>query len=204
MSPTLDFFCEFASTYSYLSAERIESVAEAAGVAVRWRPFLLGPIFQAQGWNTSPFNIYPAKGDYMWRDLARLAAARGLAVTPPDPFPQNSLLAARAVLAIDDDRLKAVASRAIFRAEFADGLQISEADVLSTVLTEAGLDGAQIVADATTDRVKAALRQNTEEAIAKGVFGAPSFITPDGELFWGDDRLDDAIVWTRQAVAARS
>jgi DSBA-like thioredoxin domain len=93
--PRLTFWYEFASTYSYLSAMRIEAAAAAADVEVVWQPFLLGPIFQAQGWTTSPFNIYPAKGHYMVRDVGRMAAARGLKFHMPDPFPANALKAVR-------------------------------------------------------------------------------------------------------------
>src|SRR5919206_1880642 len=100
---TLDFFYEFASTYSYVTAMRIASLAQAAGVTVRWRPFLLGPIFKAQGWDTSPFNLYPAKGRYMVRDCERLAAALGAAFRLPDPFPQHSVLAARVALVGDEE-----------------------------------------------------------------------------------------------------
>ena len=99
----LEFWYEFASTYSYLSAMRIEALATAAGVAVEWKPFLLGPIFKAQGWDTSPFNLYPAKGRYMVRDLQRLAAGRGLRFALPAPFPQNSLAAARLALVGGDE-----------------------------------------------------------------------------------------------------
>ena len=73
--PAIEFWFEFASTYSYLSVMRIERAAQAAGVDIAWKPFLLGPVFLALGWNDSPFNIYPPKGRYMWRDLERLAAA---------------------------------------------------------------------------------------------------------------------------------
>ena len=96
--PVLEFWYEFASTYSYLTAMRIEPLAEAAGVDIRWRPFLLGPIFAAQGWTSSPFNLFPAKGRYMWRDMERQAAALGVPFRKPDPFPQNALLAARVAL----------------------------------------------------------------------------------------------------------
>jgi 2-hydroxychromene-2-carboxylate isomerase len=96
---TLDFWFDFASTYSYPAAVRIGLAAAEAGVAVRFRPFLLGPIFEAQGWDTSPFNIYDAKGRYMWRDLERLCADLGLPFRRPEPFPQNSLLAARIAIA---------------------------------------------------------------------------------------------------------
>ena len=96
---TLEFWYEFASTYSYLAAMRIEAAAREAGVSVRWRPFLLGPIFAAQGWTTSPFNLFPAKGRNMWRDLQREAGRLGLPpLTRPDPFPQNSLSATRAAI----------------------------------------------------------------------------------------------------------
>jgi 2-hydroxychromene-2-carboxylate isomerase len=92
--PALDFSLEYASTYSYV-AERIGALARDAGVRVRWRPFLLGPIFQAEGWNTSPFNIYPGKGRYMWRDMERICQTMGLPLKRPEQFPQNSILAAR-------------------------------------------------------------------------------------------------------------
>ena len=121
--PTLEFWYEFASTYAYLAAARIEGAAAAAGVAVRWRPFLLGPIFASQGWTTSPFNLYPAKGRAMWRDVERTAAGQGLPpLTRPDPFPVNSLSAVRvAVLGQDQDWLVPF-SKAVFSASFAAGL----------------------------------------------------------------------------------
>src|SRR4051812_14984829 len=97
-SPVLDFWFEFASTYSYPAAMRIGALAEAAGVTVRWRPFLLGPIFKEQGWDTSPFNLYPAKGRYMWRDLERVCDAIHLPFRKPESFPQWSLLPARVAL----------------------------------------------------------------------------------------------------------
>jgi 2-hydroxychromene-2-carboxylate isomerase len=116
--PTLTFWYEFASTYSWLAAERIEELAAAADVEIHWRAFLLGPIFVAQGWNSSPFNLYPAKGNNMWRDMERLGALMGLPpLTRPDPFPQNSLLAARVATALAGRKPPAF-SRAVFRAEF--------------------------------------------------------------------------------------
>src|ERR1700742_1923116 len=93
--PALDFWFDFGSTYSYLAAGRLGTPAGGAGIEVRFRPFLLGPIFKAQGWDTSPFNLYEAKGRHMWRDMERLAADLALPFRRPEPFPQNSLLAAR-------------------------------------------------------------------------------------------------------------
>src|SRR4051795_11748806 len=125
--PVLDFFFEFASSYSYPAAMRIGALAEAAGVAVRWRPFLLGPVFRAQGWDSSPFNLYPAKGRYMWRDLERLCADLSLPFRRPDSFPQSSLLAARVALVelvgIGGDFF----CRAFSQPEFAPGEPIGDA-----------------------------------------------------------------------------
>ena len=101
--PSAEFWYEFASTYSYPAALRVAALAEARGVNLVWRPFLLGPIFKAHGWPDSPFNIYPAKGRYMWRDLERTCAAMGVPLKRPEPFPQPSLLAARVALALDGD-----------------------------------------------------------------------------------------------------
>ncbi len=94
-TPVIQFWFEFASTYSYPAAMRIEAAAKARGVVVEWRPFLLGPVFASQGWQDSPFNIYPTKGKYMVRDLERTCAALDLPFTMPNPFPQNGLLCAR-------------------------------------------------------------------------------------------------------------
>lgn len=197
--PTLTFWCEFASTYSYLSAMRVEDASARAGVALVWRPFLLGPIFQAQGWATSPFNLYEAKGRNMWRDLARKAAQRGLPpVVRPEPFPQNSLLAARVATLGAGAPWGPAFTRAVFTAQFARGADISDPALIAALLDELGQSGAELVAQARGDQtVKDALRRATEAAQDAGLYGAPSFTTEDGELFWGDDRLEDALAWAR-------
>ncbi len=185
----LEFWFEFASTYSYLSAMRIEEIAQEKQVEVVWKPFLLGPIFGAQGWTTSPFNLYPAKGTYMWRDMARLCAARDLPLVQPDPFPQNSLLAARAAIAAQSPAF----CRAVYAASFGSGLNISDPGVLAECLSQVGL-ARDILDQASDPAIKAALRAQTEDAQARGLFGAPSFLV-GYELFWGDDRLDQAIAF---------
>ena len=116
-----EFWYEFASTYSYPAALRVAALAEERGVSVAWRPFLLGPIFAAQGWRDSPFNIYPAKGRYMWRDLERTCDAMGVPLKRPEPFPQPSLLAARVALALEGDQ-RSNFSRQVYIAEFGQGL----------------------------------------------------------------------------------
>jgi 2-hydroxychromene-2-carboxylate isomerase len=193
--PLLEFWYEFASTYSYLAAMRIEEAAEAAGVSLVWRPFLLGPIFAAQGWTTSPFNLYPDKGRYMWRDMEREAAALGLPFCRPEPFPQNSLLAARVALVGAEQGWIPAFTRAVFQAEFGRGRNIGDPALLSGILTDLGVDADTVLAEAQTDANKARLRRAGEEAQARGLFGAPSFVADDREVFWGNDRLERALAW---------
>ena len=194
--PRLSFWFEFASTYSYLSALRIDAMAAEKGVAIDWHPFLLGPIFRAQGWATSPFNIYPAKGRYMVRDIERIAAARGLTFRMPEPFPQNGLLAARLASLGARDGWVAPFARAVFCAEFAEGRDISDETVLADLLTDIGVDPDAAFATAGSPEIKDRLRGATTTAERLGIFGAPSFVTADGELYWGDDRLEAALAHT--------
>jgi 2-hydroxychromene-2-carboxylate isomerase len=193
-APRLEFWYEFASTYSYLSAMRIETLATAAGVVVEWKPFLLGPIFQAQGWNTSPFNLYPAKGRNMVRDMERIAADRGLHFALPKTFPQNSLQAARLALVGGRNGWVAPFSRAVYFAQFAQGAEIADRAVLTAILRDLKLDPDGIFARIEQPEIKEELKAQTSEAQARGIFGAPSFIVGN-ELFWGDDRLEQALAW---------
>jgi 2-hydroxychromene-2-carboxylate isomerase len=193
--PVLGFFFEFASTYSYPAAMRIGPLAEAAGVAVRWRPFLLGPIFRAQGWDDSPFNLYPSKGRYMWRDLERICGRLGLPFRRPDPFPQPSLLAARLAHVGLDEGWGEAFCRAVFAAEFGEGRQIGAEAVMHDLLAGLGVAPAPALVRARSDEIKDRLRATTAEAERLGVFGAPSFVSGDGELFWGHDRMAEALAW---------
>jgi 2-hydroxychromene-2-carboxylate isomerase len=193
--PVLDFWFDFGSTYSYPAAMRIAPLAEQAGVSVRFRPFLLGPIFKAQGWTTSPFNLFPAKGRNMWRDLERLCADLSLPFQRPEPFPQNSLTAARVALAGLDQGWGDDFCRAVFRAEFGEGRAIDETDTIGDILSELQIEPEPVLAAAQSDETKARLRAQTAEAERLGLFGAPSFTTADGELFWGNDRLEQALKW---------
>jgi 2-hydroxychromene-2-carboxylate isomerase len=199
-APALDFWFDFASTYSYPTAMRIRPLAQRAGVAVRFRPFLLGVIFKAQGWDTSPFNLYPAKGRHMWRDLERLCADLALPLRRSEPFPQNSLLAARVAAAGADAPWHEDYCRAVFRAEFADGLRIDASDAIRHILTALSADAAAVLAAAQSNEVKDRLRSETAEAQRIGIFGAPSFVTADGELFWGNDRLEQALAWAKRGL----
>jgi len=192
-TPTVEFWYEFASTYSYLSAMRIEILASALGVNVAWRPFLLGPIFKKQGWNTSPFNLQPAKGRYMWRDMERQCARYGLPFAFPDPFPQSSLLAARIAHAGQAQSWIGAFSRAVFIAEFGQRLDISDESLMADLLLEAGAPAKKVLQVAKSAETKIGLRAAVAEAEKRGIFGAPSFVVPGGDLFWGDDRLEQAL-----------
>ena len=196
--PALDFWLEFASTYSYPAAMRIGTLARDRGVIVRWRPFLLGPVFKAQGWDNSPFNIYPVKGRYMWRDLERICAAAGLPFVRPAVFPQNTILAARVALVALAEGWGEDFSRAVYAAEFGEGRDIGAPGLIADILTALGRDADAVITRAQADDNKLMLRKNTEEAQALGIFGAPSIVTADGELFWGNDRLEAALDWARR------
>jgi 2-hydroxychromene-2-carboxylate isomerase len=190
--PEAEFWYEFASTYSYPAAMRIEALAAAHHVALIWRPFLLGPIFAAQGMADSPFNLQAAKGRYMWRDLGRVCARHGLPLRRPEPFPQNGLLASRVALTLDSARLPEF-SRAVYSAEFGAGASIAESSNIAAILETMGLDADEILRRAGTAPVKEKLRSQTARAESLGIFGAPNLVTADGEIFWGNDRLEDGL-----------
>ena len=189
-----EFWYEFASTYSYPAAMRIEALATERGVSLVWRPFLLGPIFAEAGWRDSPFNIYPVKGRYMWRDMERICATLRLPLFRPQPFPQNSLLAARIALSLENEAC-AEFSKRVFDAEFGEGRAISDTETLAPLIAALGLDPAETFAAAQSDANKAKLKAQGERAKALGLPGAPCLTTSDGEVFWGNDRLGQGLDW---------
>lgn len=199
--PAMEFWYDFASPYSWMAAERIEGLAAPAGVAVRWRPFLIGPILRRRPDNPSPTqNAPPAQRAYRRRDAERLCAAYGLKLRWPTSYPRNGLLAARLVRAVSDDQRPAL-SRAIFRANFADDREISDSTVIAAIVADQGHDAGALLAAALTDTNKRGLVDDVDEAMARGIFGAPSFMVDD-ELFWGNDRLEQAIDWARLPALA--
>ncbi|MEM7327323.1 MAG: 2-hydroxychromene-2-carboxylate isomerase [Pseudomonadota bacterium] len=194
---TVEIWFEFASTYSYLTVSRAETACHQAKVDFEWKPFLLGPVFQAKGLDTSPFVLDPIKGAYMWRDVARRAAGFGLPFQQPPHFPMNGLYAARLMIAALGEPWCGDFARAVFQAQFARGEDISKPETLAAALQACGVAPAPWFDAAQSEAVKASLRQSTAEAQAYGLFGAPSFRV-QGELFWGDDRLEDAIAWAQE------
>nr|WP_036232432.1 2-hydroxychromene-2-carboxylate isomerase [Massilia sp. JS1662] len=190
---TIEFWFDFGSNYSYLSMMRIRRLAADAGVRVVLKPFLLGPIFKAQGWDTSPFVLQAAKGRYVWRDMARQCAKYGLRWRQPSVFPRSGLLAARVALQAAGAAWEFDFCEEVMLANFADDREIGDEAVIGAILHGLGVDGSAVIAAAQSDVCKAGLRARTEAARSRGIFGAPMFFVGD-EMFWGNDRLEDALV----------
>lgn len=199
----VEFWFEFASTYSYPAAMRIEDLAQRYGATLHWRAFLLGPTFEKQGWNDSPFNVFPVKGRYMWRDLERICARDDIPFRRPSVFPRNGLLAARIACAFETAEWLPAFVKSVYRANFAEDRDIADEKVIAELLNSLGQPGKDIVEQAQSPSSKLRLREQTAEAERRGIFGAPSVLVGDElscELFWGNDRLDDAFEWYRRVA----
>lgn len=175
---------------------RVEEIARRYECPVKWRPFLLGPIFKKQGWTDSPFNIYPIKGRYMWRDLERLCRVLRIPFHRPSEFPRRSLLATRIACVGEDSAWTPDFVRRVYTSNFAEDLDISETVVLLDCLSGLVEDPAAVLAASRGQEAKARVRRHTEQAIELGIFGAPTFVVGE-ELFWGNDRLESALDWLR-------
>ncbi len=183
--PAFEFFYDFTSPYSYLASTRVEALAARTGASLRWRPFLLGGVLKATG-NRAPIEI-PAKGRYMLLDLDRWVRRLGVPFRFPAVFPIPSILALRAALAADKEGLLVPLTQAVFRAVWVEDRPIGKPEELAPVLTAAGLPGPRLVEAAPGE--KEALARQTQEAVDRGAFGAPTFFVGQ-ELFLGNDRMD--------------
>ncbi|MBK8509347.1 MAG: 2-hydroxychromene-2-carboxylate isomerase [Candidatus Competibacter sp.] len=188
----IEFWFDFGSNYSHISAMRIERAAAERGVRVIWKPFLLGPIFKTFGWNTSPFVAHRALGDYMWKDMIRQCAKYGVPWRQPSIFPRLSVLPLRVALVGVDQPWIGEYCRRIMRLNFVEDRDIHTPEAVGEILGALGLPAADLIARAQAEPNKLKLRESTDTAQASGVFGAPTFFTR-GEMFWGNDRLDDAL-----------
>jgi 2-hydroxychromene-2-carboxylate isomerase len=200
-APEIEFWFDFGSNYSYLSVMRIEALAAARGVRIRWRPFLLGPVFRQLGFDNSPFVLQKEKGAYVWKDMERQCRKYGIALTRPTTFPRAAVLAMRVALLGAEREWVGAYCRKIMQLNFADDRDIGSADVVSDALIALGLPAQRIIADAQSDANKLRLREQTATAAAKGIFGAPTFFVGE-EMFWGNDRLDDALEYCH-SIATR-
>lgn len=182
----VEFFYDYASTYSYLAHRAIEELAAKRQAEIVFKPMVLGFVFKATG-NSMPAAV-PAKAAYMVHDVRRWVRHYGLPFHMPSVFPVNTIRALRTAVAALEDGVFPAYHHAVMRAYWANDQDIGDAEVLAAIATSAGLDGSRLVARADDPGVKERLKANTDEAIARGVFGAPTFFVGD-EMFWGNDRL---------------
>ncbi|MFT3775080.1 MAG: 2-hydroxychromene-2-carboxylate isomerase [Minicystis sp.] len=186
----IDFHYDFSCPYAYLASTQIEALATRTNASLTWKPMLLGGVFRAIGAPDTPA-FGPAKARLNLLDMHRWADHFGVPLVMPATHPNRTVLALRAAIAAGDADLPR-ASHALFRAYWALGRDVSQPEVVRSALDEAGLDGAALVARAEDQAIKDALRARTDEAVSRGVFGAPAFVVPSGDrsdLFWGQDRL---------------
>ncbi len=187
MSKTLDFYFDYGSPNAYLAHTQMPGLAERTGADVVYKPMLLGGVFKATG-NVSPATV-PAKSRYMGIDMARFIARYGVPFQRNPHFPVNTLALMRGAVFAERAGFLAPYSEAMFKAMWVDGLNMAEPEVIGKVLAEAGLDVDAILAGVQDQAVKDALIAKTEEAVERGVFGAPTFFVGD-EMFFGQDRLE--------------
>lgn len=190
---TIEFWFEFASNYSYLSVMRIEDEARRRGVGIAWKPFLLGPILRALGMDNSPFVLQKEKGAYVWQDMIRQCRKYGLDWTKPTTFPRASLLPTRVALLGAEQPWIGAFCRRVMKLNFVADADINRAESLAPILAALDLPAANILDQAQAEPNKTRLREQTDAARARGVFGAPTFFVGT-EMFWGNDRLDDALL----------
>ena len=185
MSDRIEFFYDVGSHYSYLAAVQMDSLAADTGRPVVWRPILLGGVFKGSG-NQAPISV-PSRGPYLAKDLQRCSEQLGVAFRMPSRFPLNTLQPMRYLCGAPDSELKEASLR-LFRAYWFDDMDISSPEVL------AGLFGAHAVARASDEAVKQKLKDNSEEVVRRGAFGAPTFFVGD-EMFFGADRIPQMRWW---------
>lgn len=189
MSKTVDFYFTVLSSYTYLAAPRIAEIAARTGATFLFKPMDIMKVFQAAG-TTPPAKQPEVRKAYRTADLARVAKAQDMPINLAPAFwpaPQN--LASGMIIALQEDGQDPMPlTQAVLRAVWAEDRNIADEETLTAIAAGCGQDGAALLERAKTDAVQAVFDANTDEAIGKGVFGAPSFVA-DGELFWGQDRL---------------
>ncbi|MFZ2972068.1 MAG: 2-hydroxychromene-2-carboxylate isomerase [Ferribacterium limneticum] len=195
--PPIDFWFDFSSPYGYLMSEKIDALAAQYGRKVKWRPILLGIVFQATG-SKPPADNVSSKGRYMFHDFHRSARHMGIPFTPPSRFPLPTQNAARAFYWLhgQDCALARAFAHATYRAFFVDDRDISSPDTVLDIAEKLGIDRTTLAAALQSPEIKARLKDECEQALAAGVFGSPHVII-DGEAFFGADRLPQIEHWLK-------
>jgi 2-hydroxychromene-2-carboxylate isomerase len=191
---SIEFWFDFGSNYSYLSAMRIEDEAARHGVRIDWRPFLLGPIFRELGMRNSPFVLQKEKGAYVWRDMERQCDKYGLRWVRPSTFPRLGVLPSRVALLAAGESWIGEFCRQAMQLNFVRDEDINQPDRIAAILDNLGVPAVAILDQAQSEPIKARLREQTAEARGRGFFGTPTFFVGT-EMFWGNDRLDDALLF---------
>jgi 2-hydroxychromene-2-carboxylate isomerase len=195
MQKQLDFFLFLGSTYTYLAVNRADTLAAREGISLRWRPFSVRSIMVEQ--NNRPFVGKPVKFAYMWRDLERRAQRHGIpfASIPDYPIDTDELANRVATLAAIEGWCPDFA-KAAYRMWFMENKDPGRIEHICVLLEQLGKDPGKIVARANSQEVRDRYAGETELARSLGIFGSPTFAY-GSELFWGDDRLEDAIDWCK-------
>ncbi|MEX3945411.1 2-hydroxychromene-2-carboxylate isomerase [Paraburkholderia sp. BR10937] len=190
--PSLDFWFDLASNYSYLSVMRIDALAARSGVDVHWRPFLLGPILDALGWEGPPFVVQKEKGAYVWQDMRRQCRKYALPWQQPTEFPRRTVLATRIAVLADDEPWLPDWCRAVMTRNYGDDREVDSPEAVAHLLDTLGLPAQRLIEEAGSEANRLRLRERTQAARDLGIFGAPTFFVGEA-MFWGNDRLEDAI-----------
>jgi 2-hydroxychromene-2-carboxylate isomerase len=194
MSAPLDFYFDFASPYGYLASTQIDALAGRYGRTVAWRPIVLGAAFKETG--ARPLTQTPLKGPYLLHDVPRFARLLGVPLTLPPVMPMNSLAASRAYVWLDDDSLDKAKglAKVLLHAHWGEGRDLSAPEAVAEIAAGIGIDRTALLAAVADQRIKDRLKEQTQAAIERDVFGSP-FIFVDGEPFWGADRLPQVEAW---------
>jgi 2-hydroxychromene-2-carboxylate isomerase len=189
----IDFWFSLASTYTYLSVTRMAEEVQRTGAEIRWRPFNVRSIMIEQ--NNIPFRTKPVKLSYMWRDLERRAALHGVPFSGPPPYPLRDVVLSDCVAMVGArEGWCSAYMPAIYRRWFIGQRDVSDEPEIAAVLSELGQEPGRVLAIASTEAARKALAEATDTAKQFGVFGSPTFVVGT-EVFWGDDRLEDAMTW---------
>ncbi len=183
----VEYFFDYVSPFAYLADTQLRALAERSGAEIVYRPFFLAGVMQAAK-ITPPINS-PNKGAYMMTDIRRWVERYRVPLNPNPHFPVNTLHAMRAAVAAIGDQRFGDFHRAMFSGVWVEGKNLADEEVLRGAIDAVGLDGAAILARSKQAEVKDALRRNSDEAVERGAFGAPTFFIGE-EMFWGNDRLD--------------